>query len=67
VNTAQLLWGLLFSSVGFGFFIYGRKQRAIVPGLCGLALMVYPYFVPNAVALVAIGVGLCALPYFFRL
>lgn len=67
MNTAQLLWGLLFSSAGLGFFIYGRKQHAIVPGLCGLALMVYPYFVANSTALVAIGVGLCALPYFFRL
>jgi hypothetical protein len=36
---------MLFGSIGFGFFLYGRKQRAIVPLTCGLALMVFPYFV----------------------
>jgi membrane protein DedA with SNARE-associated domain len=48
-----------------GFALYGRQQRAVVPLLCGIALMVYPYFVPNVIALVAIGIVLMALPYFF--
>jgi membrane protein DedA with SNARE-associated domain len=67
MNASQLLWGLLFSSIGLGFFLYGKKQRAVVPLVCGLAMMIYPYFVPNAVALVAIGVVLAAIPYFLRL
>jgi hypothetical protein len=66
MQAAQLLWGLLFSSIGLGFFLYGRKQRVVAPLLCGIALMIYPYFVPNAVLLVAIGVVLCAIPYYFR-
>jgi hypothetical protein len=49
-----------------GFAVYGKKQRAPIPLVCGLALMIYPYFVPNTLALVAIGVVLIALPYFFR-
>jgi hypothetical protein len=64
---AQLLWGLLFGSIGLGFFIYGKKQRAVVPLVCGLALMVFPYFVSNALLLVGIGVVLAAIPYFLRL
>ncbi len=64
---AQLLWGLLFSSIGLAFAIYGRKQRAVVPLLCGIALMVYPYFVSNVMLLVAVGVMLMAIPYFLRL
>ncbi len=67
MNEAQLLWGLLFSSVGLGFFIYGRKQRKVVPLLCGIGLMGFPYFVPNTAALIAIGVMLMAVPYFVRL
>jgi hypothetical protein len=67
LNTSTLLWGLLFSSIGFGFFWYGRKQRAPVALVCGLALMVYPYFISNSILLVAIGAVLMALPYFFRL
>jgi len=42
-----LLWGLLFGSIGLGYFIYGKKQRAVVPLVCGLALMLFPYFVSN--------------------
>jgi len=58
---------LLFGSIGLGFFIYGRKQRAVVPLVCGLALMLFPYFVSNAMLLVGIGALLIALPYFLRL
>jgi hypothetical protein len=63
---AELLWGLLFGSIGLGFFIYGRKQKRVIPLLCGLSLMVYPYFVANTTALVIVGLLLCALPYFVR-
>jgi hypothetical protein len=67
LNTSSLLWGLLFGSIGLGFFMYGRKQRAVVPLVCGLALMVFPYFVTNTVLLVLIGVALMTIPYFLKL
>jgi predicted membrane protein len=67
MNPATLLWGLLFSSIGLGFFLYGKKQRAVVPLVCGLVLMIYPYFIANVFALVVIGVVLTAVPYFWRL
>lgn len=67
MNTASLLWGLLFGSIGLGFFIYGRRQRAIVPLLCGLALIIFPYFVSNNILMVVIGAALMAIPYFLRL
>jgi hypothetical protein len=65
--TAWLLWGLLFGSIGLGYFIYGKKQRSVVPLICGLVLMAFPYFVTNLVLLVGIGAVLCAIPYFLRL
>ena len=67
MNEAWILWGLLFGSIGLGFFVYGKKQRAIVPLACGLALMVFPYFVADTLPLVGIGVVLTAIPYFIRL
>ena len=67
MNAALLLWGLVFSSCGLGFFIYGKKQRAVVPLVCGLALMIFPYFVSNTVFLVLLGTVLVATPYFIRL
>ena len=66
MDTSSLLWGLLFGSIGLGFFIYGKRQKAVVPLVCGLVLMIFPYFISNALLLVAIGVALVALPYFFR-
>jgi len=67
MNMSLLLWSLLFSSVGLGFFLYGKKQQAVVPLFSGLALMIYPYFVANSILLVAIGVALIALTYFVRI
>lgn len=67
MDTSILLWGLLFSSIGLGFFVYGKQQRAVVPLSCGIALMVYPYFFDSAFTIVAIGVGLICIPYFVRL
>lgn len=66
MNISQLLWGVLFGAIGMGYFVYGKKQRAAVPLLCGVALMVFPYFVSNAALIVLVGAGLCAIPYFYR-
>jgi hypothetical protein len=61
---AGLLWGLVFGSIGMGYFVYGRKQYRLVPLLCGLGLMLFPYFLSNSYAIVAIGAALMAVPYF---
>ncbi len=66
MNTAELLWGVLFSSIGLGYFIYGRRQHRMIPLVCGVVLMVYPYFVPNTTVLVIIGAIFVAVPYFIR-
>ena len=65
-STAVLMWGLLFGSIGVGFFMYGKKQKAIVPLCVGVALCVFPYFVANVYALVLVGLVLMAIPYFVR-
>ena len=65
-STAVLMWGLLFGSIGVGFFIYGRKQKAVVPLCVGVALCVFPYFIANVYVLVLVGVVLMAIPYFVR-
>lgn len=67
MNEAWLLWGVVFGAFGLGYFVYGKKQKAVVPLVCGLALMIFPYFIANTILLVSIGVSLIALPYFVRL
>jgi len=67
LSESWLLWGLLFGSIGLGFFVYGKRQKAVVPLVCGLALMIFPYFISNAIAIVLIGVILIVVPYFVRI
>ena len=64
-STAFLLWGVLFSSIGFGFFIYGKKQGNAPILVCGVLLMIYPYCVSNTYLLVLLGVLITAIPYFW--
>lgn len=66
-NTSIIVWGMLFGSIGLGFFIYGKKQKAIVPLLTGVALFIFPYFITDIYMLVLTGAGLIALPYFVRI
>ena len=65
-TQSMLLWGLLFGSIGIGYFIYGRRQEKMITRYSGIALMVYPYFVPNVYWLIGVGLGLLTVPYFFR-
>ncbi|KPK54116.1 MAG: hypothetical protein AMJ59_25105 [Gammaproteobacteria bacterium SG8_31] len=67
MNEWWLIWAMFFGALGLGFLVYGRKQRAVVPLVCGVALMTFPYFVANTYLLVAIGVLLVVTPYFIRI
>lgn len=67
MDSQSIIWGLIFGSIGFGYFLYGKKQRSVVPLVCGLGLMVFPYFVSNTVVLVIVGLLLSVIPYFVRL
>ena len=66
-STAVLMWGMLFGAIGFGFFLYGKRQRAVVPLITGIALCVFPYFIENVYVLVGVGLLLVAIPYCVRM
>jgi hypothetical protein len=53
-----ILASLLIGLVGTACFIYGRRQGRFPPMAVGAVMVVYPYFVPNLVAMVAIAVAL---------
>ncbi len=54
------------STLGAGWLLYGRRQTAVVPLVCGAVLMIYPYLVDDIVLMVAIGVVLVAIPFVVR-
>ena len=66
MDTSTLMWGVILGSIGFGFLIYGKKQKAIVPLISGVGLMVFPYFTSNVFILVATGVIFIALPFLLK-
>lgn len=67
IDSATLLWGLLFGSVGIGYFVYGRRQSNTLVRYVGLCLMVFPYFVEGTVLMVLVGVALMFVPKFVKL
>jgi len=65
-TPATLPWGMLFGAIGVGFFIYGKRQAMIMPLVCGIALIVYPWFVSGALLTLVIGLALVAIPFVLR-
>lgn len=31
ISTSTLILGVIFGAIGLGFFVYGKKQKAIIP------------------------------------
>ena len=66
-TTSTLFLGVLFGSIGLGFFVYGKKQKAVIPLISGIGLMVFPYFISNIYILIISGIALIVLPYFIKI
>jgi len=54
-DPTWLFISLIPSGVGFVLFVYGKKQGRWPQLAAGLLLMVYPYFTPGLVSLIATG------------
>lgn len=61
------MWGalasLLFSGIGLFYFKRGRYLNDTNKTVCGVAMLLYPYFVTNALYITLIGLALMAAPY----
>lgn len=67
MNTTVLLLGVVFSSIGLGYFIFGKKQKNMVVLVSGIILMLYPYFIENIFFMLIIGIALIFLPKFIKI
>jgi hypothetical protein len=61
LDAGSLIAGLVVSGVGYVFFSYGRKMSRAPHFITGLVLMVFPYFIPSVLAMLAVGALLCGL------
>ena len=67
ISPSTLMLGIIFGAIGLGFFIYGKKQGAIIPLFCGVGLMILPYFISNIYILIFSGIIMVAIPYFIKI
>jgi hypothetical protein len=56
LSPVNLIGNLLFSSIGFVAFIYGKRQSLWRPMFGGLGLMAMTYFVGDTMVMYALGV-----------
>jgi len=66
-SASIMIWSVLFGGIGMGYFMYGKKQKAIVPLYTGIALFIFPYFMSSVTMLLIVGVILVATPYFIKI
>ena len=64
-DPTGLMLNILFSSIGLGYFIFGKKQARPVVLIAGVLLMVVPYLIGNNYLLTAVCVLIMAAPKFF--
>lgn len=61
------MWGalasLFFSGIGLYYFKRGRYLNDTNKTVCGVALLLYPYFVTDTLYITLIGLALMAAPY----
>ena len=46
-NPVLLFSGLVISTIGLALFIHGKKMERLRNLLIGLAMMIYPIFIPS--------------------
>ena len=66
ISAVNILGGIIFSTIGFAVFIYGKKQVNGKAMILGIILMVYPYLVKSTLAVYGLGILFCGLLYFLR-
>jgi hypothetical protein len=55
MSAANLIGNLLFGSIGFVAFVYGKRMTTWKVMFCGLAMMAVPYFIADTVIMYAFG------------
>jgi len=65
-NPAILLSGIIISSIGMGFLIYGKKNADLRALLIGIILSVIPFFGHSLLVLWGVALGCFALLFLSR-
>ena len=55
LSAGTLIAGFLVSTVGLGFFLYGKRSTRLPQLVAGLGMMIAPYFTHGATLTLSIG------------
>lgn len=61
-GTSMML-SMLWGAIGTGFFIYGKKQAKALYLICGIGLIVGPYFISNVLVNAILGTLMTIAPF----
>lgn len=65
LDTGYLLMSVLWSGVGAGFWVYGKKQRSLVPLFGGIALIAISWLITSPLWMSVTAIGIIAAIWFF--
>ena len=66
VDTNALIASFFWGTIGFGFAVYGWKQKDTLPLFSGIALMAISYFISSALYMSVAGAVLVAAFFWLR-
>jgi hypothetical protein len=58
IDPVWLFLSMIPSGIGFVLFVYGKKQDRGIYMLAGIVFSIYPYFTPNSLVMMVIGMAL---------
>jgi hypothetical protein len=62
----SLSLSFFFGTIGFGYFMYGKKIPNFVFIISGIILCSFPYFISNVYAFVITGIVFILLPFIIK-
>ena len=63
LNGNFLLASMIWGSIGFGYLIYGWKQKAVMPLVGGAAMTLASYFITSALYMSLACIAVMAVVY----
>jgi lipoprotein signal peptidase len=58
MTASSIIMSIFVSGAGFVLFSYGKKMQRLPQMVCGVVLLVFPYFVPDPWLMLGIALAL---------
>ncbi|HMM59383.1 MAG TPA: hypothetical protein PLK28_09030 [Candidatus Rifleibacterium sp.] len=62
-DGTSMFMTMILGAIGTGYFIFGKKQSRFTFLLCGVGLMVFPFFVSDFMVSMILGLAMTLAPF----